>query len=499
MPTGGCEGNPHAESPAFAGKIAATVLTNHRNQFSTLGLMARYTIACIYPPDSHLNARIDMSHAHENASESTADRRTFLQSGSIATVAAATSLTAHPVRGTEPSASQSTVQIGLVGAGGRGSGALNDSFSINENAKLVAIADVNDQKPQALLRRAEPKYGARVAVNAEKIYSGIDGYQRILNDPDVDLVMFATPPGFRPRHILEAVQAGKHVFAEKPTCVDPAGYHICRKAHELAEANGTSIVTGTQYRRQTSYIESIKRIHEGAIGDIIGAQMRYCSSGIWYRPRKSEMSDTQYQLHNWMHFIWLSGDQISEQAVHNIDTMNWIMGSHPEVAYGSGGRFTRPDDSQMWDNMAIDYIYPGNRLCSFMCKQMPNTDGDNSNVIYGTDGAMTIYGSNRGSILTNRAGEELWSTKGNIGAAYQQEHKDLVDSIVSGNPIVELNQTAESSLTSVLGRMAAYTGKRVTWDFATRESKLDLFPKELDFDGEMANPSFAVPGQEILI
>ena len=130
---------------------------------------------------------------------------------------------------------------------------------------------------------------------------------------------------------------------------------------------------------------------------------------------------------------------------------------------------------------------------------MPNTDGDNSNVIYGTDGAMTIYGSNRGSILTNRAGEELWSTKGNIGAAYQQEHKDLVDSIVSGNPIVELNQTAESSLTSVIGRMAAYTGKRVTWDFATRESKLDLFPKELNFDGEMANPPFAVPGQEILV
>lgn len=405
----------------------------------------------------------------------------------------------QPVRGQEPVDTPATVRIGLVGAGGRGSGTINDSFSINDNVKLAAIADVAKQKPQSMLRRAEPKYGARVAVSAEKIYSGLDGYKKILDDPDVDLVHFATPPGFRPRHILEAVQAGKHVFAEKPTCVDPAGYHICRVAHDLAEKNGTSIVTGTQYRRQTSYVESIKRLREGAIGEIIGSQMRYCSSGIWYRPRKDGMSDTEYQIHNWMHFIWLSGDQIAEQAVHNVDAMNWIMGGPPEVAYGGGGRFTRPDDSQMWDNMAIDFIYPGNRMCSFMCKQMPNTDGDNSNVIYGTDGIMTIYGGNRGSVLMDREGKEIWKTDGNIGAAYQQEHKDLVDSIVNDKPIVELNQTADSSMTAVLGRMAAYTGKRVTWDFAVNESKLDMFPKELNLDAAMKSPSFAVPGKEPLV
>ena len=153
----------------------------------------------------------------------------------------------------------------------------------------------------------------------------------------------------------------------------------------------------------------------------------------------------------------------------------------------------------MWDNMQLDYIYPGNRMCSFMCKQMPNTDGDNSNVIYGTDGIMTIYGGNRGSVLTDREGNEIWKTDGDIAAAYQQEHKDLVTSIVAGEPIVELNDTADSSMTAVIGRMAAYTGKKVTWDFAVNESKLNLFPETLDLNGEMPSPSHAVPGKEPLV
>ncbi|MCH2201906.1 MAG: Gfo/Idh/MocA family oxidoreductase [Fuerstiella sp.] len=439
-----------------------------------------------------------MSTDHVTRAQTGSTRRSFLQSGTAVTVAAA-GLASRPVRGAEPGTALETVRLGLVGAGGRGSGAIENSMSINDNVKLVAIADVNARKPVSLLRRAEPKYGARVAVTSNKIHTGLDGYKRILDDPDVDLVLFATPPGFRPRHLLEAVEAGKHVFAEKPTCVDPAGYRICRKAHALAEANGTSIVTGTQYRRQSNYVESVNRIRDGAIGEVIGSQMRYCASGIWYRPRREGMSDTEYQIYNWMHFIWLSGDQIVEQAVHNIDTMNWIMGGPPEIAYGGGGRFTRPDDSQMWDNMAVDFVYPGNRMCSFMCRQVPNTETDNSNVIYGTDGVMTIYGGDRGSLMSDRDGTERWSMKGDIGAAYQQEHQDLVNSIVTGNPVVELNDTADSSLTAVIGRMAGYTGKNVTWDFAVNHSTLDMFPGELNYDGDMPNPPFAIPGKEPLV
>ncbi|MFK8111600.1 MAG: Gfo/Idh/MocA family protein [Rubripirellula sp.] len=424
-------------------------------------------------------------------------RRGFLKTGTTISAGVASGLASTRVlRGQEPAGgSAQKVRIGLVGAGGRGSGAINNSLTINENIEVAAIADLEEVKGPALLKSISKKYPEKVVVSEKKIYSGIDGYKRILDDPDIDLVLFATPPGFRPQYIAEAVDAGKHIFAEKPTCVDPAGFRVCLAAHEKAEKNGTAIVTGTQYRRQTNYMEAIKRIHDGAIGDIIAASMRYCSNGIWHKTRKEGMSDTQYQVYNWMHNIWLSGDQIAEQAVHNIDTMNWIMGGPPESAFGSGGRFTRPDGSEMWDNMEVDYLYPGNRMVSFMCRQIPGAASNNSNVVYGSNGICTIYGANKGANIVDRDGKELWSMKGNIGDAYEQEHKDLVDSILAGKPIVELKATAESSMTAVLGRMAAYTGKDVTWKFATEESVLDLFPKDFDINGDRPDPKYAVPGK----
>ena len=427
-------------------------------------------------------------------------RRGFLKVGTAASASVVAALASNrPLRGAEPqNNSEEPVRIGLVGAGGRGAGAINDSLTINENVTLSAIADLEERKLESVLKGTAKRHEGKVDVAEHKMHSGIDAYRRILDDPDID-VLFATPPGFRPQYVAEAVDAGKHVFAEKPTCVDPAGYKICLSAHEQAEKNGTAIVTGTQYRRQTNYMEAIKKLHEGMIGDIIAATMRYCSSGIWFRNRQPDMSDTQYQVYNWMHHIWLSGDQIAEQAVHNIDTMNWIMGGPPESAYGSGGRFTRPEGSEMWDNVEVDYVYPGNRLVSFMCRQIPGTQGDNSNTIYCTGGQCTIRGGNSGASIVDRDGKELWSMKGDIGAAYKQEHKDLIDSVRNGKPIVELKATADSSMTAALGRMAAYTGKRVTWDFATKESKLDLFPKDFDINGSRPEPQFAVPGKTKLI
>jgi myo-inositol 2-dehydrogenase/D-chiro-inositol 1-dehydrogenase len=428
-------------------------------------------------------------------------RRDFLQTGTVVTAGVASGLAStRVIRGAEPAAGSSElVRIGLVGAGGRGSGAVNDTLTINENIKLSAIADVEEAKPAALRERAAKRYENKVDVADHKMHTGIDAYRRILDDPEIDLVLFATPPGFRPQYIAEAVDAGKHVFAEKPTCVDPAGFKICLSAHEQAEANGTAIVTGTQYRRQTSYVEAIKRIHDGAIGDIIASTSRYCSSGIWHKNRQEGMSDTEYQIYNWMHYVWLSGDQIAEQAVHNIDTMNWIMGGPPESAFGSGGRFTRPEGSEMWDNVEVDYVYPGNRLLSFMCRQIPGTQSDNANTIYGTDGICTIPGGSKVASIVDRGGKEVWSMKGDIAAAYKQEHKDLIDSIRAGKPIVELRATAESSMTAVLGRMAAYTGQKVSWDFATGESKLDLFPKDFDIKGSRPEPEFAIPGKTKLV
>lgn len=420
---------------------------------------------------------------------SKSNRRNFL-----GTTAAATTLASMVHTSTAAAEESRELRLGVVGCGGRGSGAINDSLSINENVKLVAAADLYGQKCDQLRRAMSKRHPDKVDLADGKMYDGLDGYKRVLDDPQVDVVLLATSPGFRPYQITDAVDAGKHVFAEKPSCVDPVGYRHCLAAHEKAVSGGTAIVTGTQYRRQVNYIGAIEQIRNGAIGEIVSAVTRYCSSGIWYRNRKPGMSDAEYQLYNWMHFVWLSGDQIAEQAVHNIDAINWVMDSPPVSAYGSGGRFTRPDDSEMWDNVSVDYEYPGGRMLSFMCRQIPGSEGDNGNVVYGTEGTCYIEAMSRGSRIVDRSGKEVWKMEGSIGEAYQQEHKDLIDSIRAGKPIVELKQTADSSLTAVMGRMAAYTGQKVTWDFVTQESELDLFPKNLTWDGELPEPRHAIPG-----
>lgn len=422
-------------------------------------------------------------------------RRNFLGASAAATAALSTMVHTSAARAEETQ----ELRIAVIGCGGRGSGAILDSLNINENIKFVSVADLDGTKCENLRRAMAKRHAAKVDVADDKMYTGLDAYKRVLDDPDVDVVILTTSPGFRPYHITDSVAAGKHVFAEKPTCVDPVGYHMCLAAHQQAEANKTAIVTGTQYRRQVNYIGAVEQIRAGAIGDIVSGVTRYCSNGIWYKNREPGMSDTEYQLYNWMHFIWLSGDQICEQAVHNIDTINWVMDSPPVSAYGGGGRFTRPEDSEMWDSMQIDYEYPGNRIVSFKCRQIPGTDADNGNVIYGTEGICNIGASSSGSFITDRSGKEIWRMEGSIGSAYQQEHKDLIDSIRAGRPIVELKQTADSSLTAVLGRVAAYTGKKVTWDFLTKESKLDLFPKDLKIDGALPAPSFAIPGRTPLV
>ncbi|MFN3189845.1 MAG: Gfo/Idh/MocA family protein [Aureliella sp.] len=416
-------------------------------------------------------------------------RRGFIKTSATAT-AAASMVHSSVARADE----NLEIRIGIIGCGGRGKGALQDSLSINKNVKVVAAADLYQRNCVATQKAFQKKFPEAMDIADDRMYDGLDGYKKILDDKSIDLVLLTTSPGFRPFHVKEAVDAGKHVFAEKPSCVDPVGYRMCLEADAKAKAQNTAIVTGTQYRRQVNFVGAVEEIRKGTIGDIVFAESRYCSQGIWYRNRKPEMSDAEYQLNNWMHFIWLSGDQIAEQAVHNIDAMNWVMGSPPEFVYGSGGRFTRPDDSEMWDSMCLDYVYPGGKTLSFMCRQLPGSDVDNGSVIHGTKGICYIGAFSNGSRITDRDGKEIWKMDGKIGEAYQQEHKDLVDSIREGKPIVELRQTAESSLTAVMGRMAAYTGKRVTWDFVTEKSTLSLFPENLTWDSELPKPKHAVPG-----
>ena len=421
-------------------------------------------------------------------------RRSFV---SAAAAGGAAGLMVHSSRAAAEESRQ--LRLALVGCGGRGSGAINDSLTINQGVKLVAAADLYDSRCATMRKAIAEAHPDKVDLDDSRIYSGLDGYKRVLDDPTIDVVLITTSPGFRPRYVRAAVEAGKHVFAEKPACVDPAGYRICLEAHAAAVAKGTAIVGGTQYRRQANYIGAVEQIRQGVIGDVIGATSRYCSSGIWYRPRQENMSDAEYQMNNWMHFIWLSGDQITEQAVHNLDTINWAMGGNPVSAFGSGGRFTRPADSEMWDSVSIDYEYPGNRLVSFECRQIPGAANENSNVVYGSKGTCFIGAMSSGSRIIDREGKQTWEMAGSIADAYKQEHKDLIDSIRAGQPIVELRQMADSSMVAVLGRMAAYTGQRVTWDFATKESKLDLFPENLTWESSLPKPQHAIPGKTKLI
>jgi myo-inositol 2-dehydrogenase / D-chiro-inositol 1-dehydrogenase len=421
-------------------------------------------------------------------------RREFTRGGAAIATAAA-SLSATMVHSSHASAEEPRpLRIGVIGCGGRGSGAINDSLSINSGVKLVAVADLygrNCERAWKMMREAHPD---KVAAT-DTSHDGLDGYKRILDDPNVDVVHVTSTPGFHPLHARAAIAAGKHVFVEKPACVDPAGYRICLEAHDDAVAKGLAIVAGTQYRRQVNYVGAVDKIREGAIGDIIGAQARYCSPGIWYRPRTEGMSDAEYQLNNWYHFVWLSGDQLLEQGVHNLDVINWVMGENPVSAYGSGGRFTRPDDSELWDTFGVDLEYPGDRFVSFQSRHLPNTLSDVGNVIHGSQGTCHIGGGNTGSRIVDRAGKVVWEMKGSIADAYKQEHKALIDSIRSGKPIVELRQMADSSLVGVLARLAAYTGQKVTWKFVAEESQLDLFPKDLTWTSSLPSPGFAVPGK----
>lgn len=428
-------------------------------------------------------------------------RRTFVSAALASTSATLASTSAAVMVHSSLAADEEVreLRLAIVGCGGRGSGAINDSLTINEGVKLVAAADLYASKCASMRKAMQEAHPGKVALDDGSMYDGLDGYKRVLDDPNVDVVLITTSPGFRPIYLRAAVEAGKHVFAEKPACVDPAGYRTCLEVHDAAVARGTAIVAGTQYRRQVNYLGAIEHIRQGAIGDVIGAKARYCSGGIWYRPRTEGMSDAEYQLTNWMHFIWLSGDQITEQAVHNLDTMNWVMGGNPVSAFGVGGRFTRPDDSEMWDSMSIDYEYPGERIVSFMCRQLPGAASDVGNVIYGTNGQCHIGAINAGSRIFDRSGTMVWEMAGSIADAYRQEHKDLIDSIRADTPIVELRQMADSSMVAVLGRMAAYTGQNVTWNFATAESTLDLFPKELTWQSQLPRPQFAIPGKTKLI
>lgn len=431
--------------------------------------------------------------------DSSLSRRDFARTGlaSAAGALAATWVPSSAARASTAGARYAEIRVGLIGCGGRGTGAAANALRAAEGIKLVAVGDVFRKKAvNALEALRGDGLGELLDCPEDSIYDGLDAYKRVIEHPKVDVVLHAAPPGLRPLHLAANVAAGKHAFIEKPCCVDPVGYRSVQASAKLAREKGLSIVTGTIFRRSNNYVDGIRAIHEGALGDLLFAQARYCSGGIWYRDREPGQSDVEYQMNNWYHFTWLSGDQIVEQAVHNIDCINWVMGGAPKRAYGSGGQRVRPKDSEIYDHTAIDFEYPNGATCSFFCNQQPGK-GMVWNRIVGTKGEAWIHPFGK-TTLTTHGGETILQAKYK-GDAYVQEHTDLFAALRAGRQLLELDELNDSTLTAVIGRLAAYTGEEVSFEWAAKESKLDTYPQQMDLKGALPAPTVAVPGRTKLV
>jgi myo-inositol 2-dehydrogenase / D-chiro-inositol 1-dehydrogenase len=421
-----------------------------------------------------------------------ANRRDFLKSSSAiagGAVAAQIGLlsTAH-AKGSD------TIKVGLIGCGGRGSGAaanLCEAAKDSKSVKLYALGDLFPDHLESCRNRLKNEASDKFDVSSDRCFTGFDAYQKVI-DSGVDMVILATPPGFRPMMIEAAVKAGKHVFAEKPVGVDGPGIRKVLAAYGEAKKKGLSIVAGTQRRHQAGYVESMKRIHEGALGELTGGRCYWNQGALWMKPRQSEWSDMEWQVRNWLYFTWLSGDHICEQHVHNLDVINWAYQAHPVRAVGMGGRQVRtsPAYGQIFDHFAIDYEYPGGVHVASYCRQIEGCEKDVSEAVIGTEGSWKSGGY-------TFKGKTKYRFRGKEVNPYVQEHIDLLEAIRSGNPLNELKTVAESTLTAIMGRMSAYTGKAVTWEEALN-SKQDLMPTKLAF-GPLPTPPVAVPGQTELI
>ncbi len=417
------------------------------------------------------------------------DRRDFLK----ASAAAAGVATMAGYAGAF-AAGNENLKVGIIGCGGRGNGAIRNILEADPKVEIVAFGDVFDGQAKKSFDnwKGNKQFGNRVTATPDSVFSGLDAYKKVLAS-DIDLVILATPPGFRPIHLEAAVNSPKkiHIFCEKPVAVDAAGIRKCLSLVEESKKKNIAIVAGTQRRHQKGYIETIQKLQGGAIGDVVSARCAWNSGGsppIWFKDRQPNETDAQYQIRNWYHFMWVCGDHIVEQHVHNLDVVNWVMGAHPIRATGMGGRATRKVGDpnvvgNIFDHFAVEYEYPNGAKCFSYCRHIAGTDSDVSETIYGAKGTCRV---NAYEINKEKVGED------NINA-YVQEHIDLIQSIRAGKPLNELQQVTESTFTAILGRNATYAGKWLKWDDALASNDASM-PKDLTLESKLSVSAAPVPG-----
>ena len=390
-----------------------------------------------------------------------------------------------------------TIRVGVIGCGGRGTGAAFNALEAHPKVQIVALADLFEDRLKSShgYLADNEDFGPRVNVDPAHKFVGFDAYKQLLSIDNIDYVILATPPGFRPMHFDAAVSAGKHVFMEKPVAVDPAGVRKVIDAGARAKQQALSVVAGTQRRHEDSYLALMQRVNDGELGNIVGASCYWNQGGLWVHERQPHYSDMELQCRNWLYFAWLSGDHICEQHIHNIDVINWAKDGPPVRATGMGGRQVRTDAKygNIFDHFSIEYEYADGMTMQSMCRQIDGCAVRVEEVLVGTKGRAV---SRPGYAVST--GNADWRFAGENRNPYKQEHVDLIASILGeGRYLNEAKRVAESTLTAIMGRMSAYTGKSITWEQALN-SKLDLSPDAYSFS-ELAVRPVAIPGKTPLI
>jgi len=436
-----------------------------------------------------------MSDSSSSSSNPTpASRRDFLKGSTAALVGGAMVANLSLARSAH-AAGDDEIKIALIGCGGRGTGAANQALKTAGKVKLIAMADAYADNMERSLKNLQAQEGLkdRIDVPEDRRFVGFDAYQKALA-AGPDLVILATPPGFRPIHFEAAVNAGKHVFMEKPVATDAPGVRRVLAAAEESKRKNLAVGVGLQRRHQAIYLETIKRLQDGAIGDIMSTRIYWNGSTPWVHPRKPGQSEMDFQMRNWYYFTWICGDHIVEQHIHNMDVINWLKNSYPIKANGMGGCQVRKgkEYGETFDHHAVEFEYAdGSRMYS-QCRHIPGCWNSVSEHAQGTKGTADF-----GSGTIKVAGGESWRYRGAKPDPYQVEHDDLFAAIRAGKPYNEAEAGAKSSMTAILGRMCTYSGQELAWDDALN-SKVNLAPDEFSFNATPkslpdANGLYALP------
>ena len=408
-------------------------------------------------------------------------RREFVKAGTAAAAIGVAEIPMAYAGGQEP-----TLSVGLVGCGGRGTGAAGNCLESSQNVRLVAMGDMFRHRLEQSQKQLRRRDGYKV--DPDRSFIGFDAYKKVI-DSGIDMVILTTPPGFRPMMFEYAIEKGKHVFFEKPVGVDPTGIRKVIEVGKKAKEKGLAVVAGTQRRHQRRYNEVISRIHDGAIGEVTSARVYWNGGGVWTRPRKPGQSDMEYQIQNWYYYTWLCGDHIVEQHIHNLDVASWVLGDkYPKTALAVGGRQQRTgkDHGHIYDHFAVDFEFEDGATVLSMCRHWRRCANNVSERVIGTKGK-----SDGGSYITGP--NEYRFPRGKDNKPYVQEHTDLIKSIREKKPLNEAERVAKSTLIAIMGREAAYTGKVLKWD-EFLNSPLNLMPEKLEF-GPLPEPEVAIPGR----